>query len=181
MDQVDQHSGAVRRSLVRTVGAAAITVSALSVPVIAFGSASAATRHTTTFTVSSVKNAKLGTLLVSSRTLYTLRPSKVACNAACMKIWPPALLPKGVTKVTAGKGVSQAKLGTIKASGGRLQATYAGKALYWFSGDTGAGQVRGNITDAWGKWTDVVLAKPSGSGSAGSGSGGNTGSGGVAF
>jgi len=25
-----------------------------------------------------------------------------------------------------------------------------------------AGQVKGNVTDTWGKWADVVLAKPTG-------------------
>ena len=38
--------------------------------------------------------------------------------------------------------------------------TYAGKPLYWFSGDTAAGQVHGNVTDTWGKWSAVVTAKP---------------------
>jgi len=90
-----------------------------------------------------------------------------------------------VTKATAGTGVSASKLGTVKRSGGALQVTYSGKPLYWFSGDTGAGQVHGNVTDTWGKWSDVVTAKSasssSGSGST-SGSGGSTaGSGGVSF
>jgi hypothetical protein len=42
-----------------------------------------------------------------------------------------------------------------------LQVTYAGKALYWYSGDTAPGQVKGNLTDTWGKWSDVVLVKAS--------------------
>ena len=60
--------------------------------------------------------------------------------------------------------------------------TYAGKPLYWFFGDTAPGQVHGNITDKWGKWSVVVTAKP---GHASSGSGGtpttSAGSGGVSF
>ena len=35
-----------------------------------------------------------------------------------------------------------------------------GKRLYWFVDDTAPGQVNGNITDKWGKWSVVVLAKP---------------------
>ena len=55
--------------------------------------------------------------------------------------------------------------------------TYAGKPLYYFSGDTAAGQVHGNVTDTWGKWTAVVTVKAaaktsSSGGSSSSGSGG---------
>jgi predicted lipoprotein with Yx(FWY)xxD motif len=111
--------------------------------------------------ISSFKSAKLGSILTDGRTLYTLKPSAAACTAACHKIWIPILLPKGVTKATAGVGVSAAKLGTIKVTGG-TQVTYGGKALYWFFQDTAAGQVKGNVTDTWGKWADIVLAKPAG-------------------
>ena len=41
----------------------------------------------------------------------------------------------------------------MKRSGGTLQVTYSGKPLYWFSGDNAAGQVNGNVTDTWGKWS----------------------------
>jgi Secreted repeat of unknown function len=53
----------------------------------------------------------------------------------------------------------------VTRSGGVRQVTYQGKALYWFSGDTGAGQVNGNVTDEWGKWTSVDSKKVSSSGS----------------
>src|SRR5580698_5885630 len=111
--------------------------------------------------ISTFKSAKVGTILSDGRTVYTLKPSATACTAACHKIWIQVLLPKGVTKATAGPGVSAAKLGTVKVAGGRLQVTYGGKALYWFFQDK-AGQVKGNVTDTWGKWTDVVLAKATG-------------------
>ena len=41
----------------------------------------------------------------------------------------------------------------------RLQVTYSGKPLYFFSGDTAAGQVHGNVSDTWGKWSAVVTVK----------------------
>jgi predicted lipoprotein with Yx(FWY)xxD motif len=66
-----------------------------------------------------------------------------------LKIWPELLLPKGVTKATAGHGVNAAKLGTVTRTGGGLQVTYAGKPLYWFYKDTAAGQVNGVSTDTW--------------------------------
>jgi len=151
----------------------------------AAGAAAAATTHTTkSVVISTVKNKTRGTLLVSGKTLYTLKANKVACTASCLKIWPAVTLPKGATKAVAGTGVSAAKLGTVKLARGVLQVTYAGKRLYWFSGDTAAGQVHGNVADTWGTWSDVVTVKAatSGSGSgSGSGTGTNTGTGGVAF
>jgi predicted lipoprotein with Yx(FWY)xxD motif len=159
-----------------------LAIGGLSLSAVAAGTAGAATR----VVVSATKSGQLGTILVSGNTLYTLKASSTACTALCLQIWPELLLPKGVTKAKAGTGVSASKLGTVKRAHGALQVTYAGKALYWFSGDTSAGQVNGNVTDAWGKWSDVVTAKAAGSGSAGSGagsgSGGSTaGSGGASF
>ena len=153
-------------TLARWVGAI-VAVGGISLSVIASSEAGAAS----TVTVSSTKNAKLGTILVSGKTLYTLKPGSTACTAACLKIWPALVLPTGVTKAKAGSGVSAAKLGTVKRNG-VVQVTYAGKPLYYFVGDTTTGQVNGDLTDTWGKWTAVVTKK-----SANSSSGANTGSG----
>ena len=135
-------------------------------------------------TVSTTKNAKMGTILVSgNKTLYTLKPSSTACTAACLKIWPALVLPAGVTKAKAGSGVSASKLGTVKHNGA-VQVTYGGKPLYFFVGDTAAGQVNGVVTDTWGKWTAVVTKKSasSSSGSSNSGTGNSSaGGGGAAF
>lgn len=122
----------------------------------------AATSHrTANLTISTLATKNFGTILTSSRTVYTLSPSKVACTATCLSYWHEVLLPKGATRAIAGRGVSAAKLGTIARPGARRQVTYAGRALYWFVGDTAPGQVRGNVTDSWGKWSAVVLVKPS--------------------
>jgi predicted lipoprotein with Yx(FWY)xxD motif len=135
--------------------------------------------------VSTTKSTKYGTILVSGKTVYTLKASKTACGAACLKVWPELVLPTGVTAATAGSGVNAAKLGTVALPGGVLQVTYAGKPLYLFYKDTKPGQVKGAVTDKWGKWSVVVTVKPTGSGagsSSNSGSGGSTaGSGGVSF
>ena len=63
--------------------------------------------------ISTAKNAKLGTILVSDdgNTVYTLKPSKTACTAECLKAWPPVLLPDGVTTATAGTGVDAVEAG----------------------------------------------------------------------
>jgi predicted lipoprotein with Yx(FWY)xxD motif len=135
-------------------------------------------------TVGTTKNAKMGTILVSGKTLYTLKPSTTACTAACLKVWPALVLPSGVTKAKAGSGVTASKLGTVKRNG-VVQVTYGGKPLYFFVGDTKAGQVNGNVTDTWGKWTAVVTKKSansSSSSSSNSGSGNSSaGGGGAAF
>ncbi len=108
--------------------------------------------------ISTSKSATFGTILVSGNTLYTLKPSKTACTAQCMKIWPAAVLPQGVTAATAGPGVKSSKLGTVTRANGVHQVTYAGQALYHFVKDTAPGQVNGNVTDTWGKWSDVATA-----------------------
>jgi predicted lipoprotein with Yx(FWY)xxD motif len=119
--------------------------------------ATAATRPTTTTTVSTAKNPKLGTILVSGTTVYALRSSKTACTAKCLKVWRPVLLPRGVMAATAGTGVDASKLGTIATTNGALQITYSGQPLYWFAKDTAPGQVKGNVKNKWGKWYAVVL------------------------
>ena len=82
-------------------------------------------------------------------------------------MWPPLLLPKGVTKATAGHGVDAAKLGTTKMSNGKLQVTYGGKALFRFYKDTAPGQVNGDkVSDQWGKWTLYTTVKANSSGTA---------------
>ena len=98
-------------------------------------------------------------MLVSGNTVYTLKPSKTACDAKCLKARPPVLLPDGVTSPTAGTGVDASKLGTMATADGAMQITYAGKPLYWFAKDKAPGQVHGNVTDKWGKWATVVTAK----------------------
>ena len=162
--------------LLRLTGAV-VAVGALSSSIAAGGAAGAATSSV----VSTSKNTQYGTILVSGNTVYTLKASKVACKAACLKIWPPVMLPTGVAKATAGPGVNASRLGTVKRSGDR-QVTYGGKALYYFIGDGGPGQVKGNLTDTWGKWSVVVTVKPA---HPSTGSGGtkttNAGSGGVSF
>lgn len=116
-------------------------------------------RATSAVVISTAKSPAIGTYLVSDRAVYTLKPSKVACTATCWKAWPPVLLPKGVTRATAGKGVKAGELGTAVVPGGARQVTYAGKALYWFYKDTAVGQVRGVLADKWGSWSTYVTAK----------------------
>jgi predicted lipoprotein with Yx(FWY)xxD motif len=173
-----------RRKSFRTLRAVGMAGALFAVGGVSTAFAAGTAGAQTSSSVATMKTTKFGTILVSGNTVYTLQPSKTACTTQCLKIWPEVLLPKGVTKAKAGSGVDASKLGTIKRSGGTLQVTYAGKPLYWFVGDTAHGQVNGNITDAWGKWSVYVTSKAgatssnSGSGSSG---GSSAGSGGVSF
>ena len=158
------HSGrfSTRRTPVR-VAAAALAAGTLCFSLIVAGSAGAVSNHKTKrLVLSTIQTSTYGTILFSGKTVYTLKASNVACTAKCQRIWPLLLLPKGVTKATAGRGVSAAKIGTVMRKGGARQVTYSGKPLYWFEFDSAPGQVNGNITDTWGKWSVVVMTTPAG-------------------
>lgn len=145
---------------------AGATLGAISVPL--WGATPASASHAR-ITISTMNTASDGTVLVSGgKTVYTLQPSSTPCTSACFHIWPPVMLSSGQTKPSAGQGVKASQLSSVHVSGGR-QATYEGHRLYWYSGDTGSGQVNGNFTDQWGKWAAVVTAQASASSSPSSG------------
>jgi predicted lipoprotein with Yx(FWY)xxD motif len=179
MTQTNPAREALRGIQFRRLVRAGLVGGALSSSIAVAGMAGAATSTTSTV-VSTTKTTHFGTILVSSRTVYTLKPSKVACAAQCLSIWPPVLLPKGVTKVKAGSGVNAARLGTVKGESGSRQVTYGRMRLYYFVNDTARGQVNGNLTDEWGKWSVVVTVKPAHSSSGGTPTT-SAGSGGVSF
>lgn len=86
-----------------------------------------------------------GTVLTgpSGMTLYTHAGDSAttsACDGQCAVAWPPL---ETTSQPTAGAGVS-GQLGTLKRSDGTDQVTYAGKPLYYWQGDTKAGDATGN-------------------------------------
>ena len=105
-------------------------------------------------TVKVAQNSRFGSILVSpgGLTLYHMTSEKrgsIECTGACAKFWPPLLLTAGA-KQKAGSGVSAAKLGTIKRPDGHLQVTYNGLALYRYSLDRKAGDVKGEgVQGSW--------------------------------
>ena len=177
MGSLEQTSS--RRTSVGHIVAVALAVVALTALTGTPGIASAATSPRTASVIATTKNSKLGTILVADETVYALKPSKTACTAKCLKVWPPVLLSQGLMTATAGAGVDTAKLGTVATANGALQVTYAGKRLYWFFKDTAPGQVKGNVTDKWGKWYTMAAAKSSTGSKAPSTT--NAGTGGTAF
>ena len=118
-------------------------------------SSSPAASASTTATVIKTTAGSTGAFLTSSsgRAIYLwVKDGKnmSACNGACAGAWPPVTT---TGSVTAGSGVTASDLGTITRSGGTKQVTYDGHPLYYFSGDSAAGQTNGQGSDAFGaKW-----------------------------
>ena len=125
-------------------------------------------------TVDQTMNPTLNhTILVTQHglTLYYLTGESaghlLCTSAACLKLWPPLLVPSGVSRPSAGTGISMAKLGTVDRPGGRLQVTYNGRPLYLYAGDSAAGQANGNkITVSPGHTWLVITTGGSSSGGA---------------
>jgi predicted lipoprotein with Yx(FWY)xxD motif len=90
---------------------------------------------------------RLGQFVVTDGwTLYIYPPDRqrrVSCTKVeqCQQAWPPLFLSAG-HHVLAGAGVKQGLIGTIAGDGGRV-VTYNHWPLYYYIGDTKAGQVNG--------------------------------------
>jgi predicted lipoprotein with Yx(FWY)xxD motif len=160
------------------LGTAALAVGAVSATALSAGTAGAASGKQVTVSVTTIGKSKV--LTANGKPLYVLKPSSVSCGSGCLKIWPALTLPATATSATAGKGVQGSMLGTTAGPNGLMQVTYGGKPVYFFFKDKAGGKATGNITDKWGKWTDVVLSG-SGSGSSGNSGGTSAGSGGASF
>src|SRR3954453_24194418 len=88
-------------------------------------------------------DSRFGTILVDGRghTLYAVTkdgrgPSQ--CYGNCPKAWPPFY---ASSKPTAIGGARASYLGTTRRRGGRRQATYRGRPLYFYIGEKQAGQI----------------------------------------
>ena len=107
-----------------------------------------------------LKTVKIGGVDVLANadglTLYWFAPdtsTSSRCFGSCAIYWPPVS-----GSPAAGPGVT-GKLGTIKRSGGGLQATYDGHPLYTYIGDRGPGQANGNDLDLnGGFWYDIRIS-----------------------
>lgn len=75
-------------------------------------------------------------------------PGVSVCEGDCLAAWPPVTVPPGNT-VAAGEGVPGV-LGLTIATDGSTQVTYDGRPLYYWQGDTEAGQTTGHgVNDIW--------------------------------
>jgi predicted lipoprotein with Yx(FWY)xxD motif len=90
------------------------------------------------------------------KTLYTNTKEKggtIACTGTCVGTWPPL-----TGTATAGSGVT-GTMATITRPDGAVQVTYNGSPLYYYAGDSAAGQSTGQgIGGIW------YIASPTGAG-----------------
>ncbi|HET9198124.1 MAG TPA: hypothetical protein VFN92_07730 [Solirubrobacterales bacterium] len=103
-------------------------------------------------------SADFGVILfdAAGRTLYVFDGDPGAestCYGACARAWPPALT-EGEPKAR-GEAVS-AKVGAEKRRDGTVQLTYAGRPLYYFSGDKGGAEYNGQGARAFGGTWRVI-------------------------
>ncbi|MDE2078999.1 MAG: hypothetical protein KGI73_01285 [Patescibacteria group bacterium] len=99
-------------------------------------------------------NAKQGTYLIgfNGQALYTYDKDTATasnCTGACATAWPPYLVPDTSALGNIQAGVP-GKVGTITRADGTLQATYNGKPLYFYVGDTTENAVTGDgVKGVW--------------------------------
>lgn len=106
------------------------------------------------------QNATLGSYVAGKdgMSLYIFEKDTAgtsACSGNCAGTWPP-LTVASVADVTAGTGVT-GMLGTIQRADGTIQVTFAGRPLYYYAGDSAAGDTNGQ-----GKNNVWFLASPTG-------------------
>jgi predicted lipoprotein with Yx(FWY)xxD motif len=81
------------------------------------------------------------------------RGGKSTCRGGCARAWPPFIVGH---RPRAGFGVDARLLGTTRRPNGRLQATYAGRPLYYYVGDRAPGQILcQDVTEFGGTWRVV--------------------------
>ena len=106
-----------------------------------------------------ITTSKLGKILTDAqgRTLYLFTKDPTgssSCTGTCLSVWP-AFDSNGGAQ--AGGGVSPTLLGT--ASGSAAQVTYNGHPLYYYVGDTKAGDTNGqDLNQFGGSWYVVSPA-----------------------
>ena len=100
--------------------------------------------------VTTAISATFGAILTgpNGMTLYTHTGDSATastCTGACATAWPP-LATTG--QPTAGAGVT-GQLGTVSRADGTTQVTYDGHPLYYWQGDTKAGDVTGDKVEGF--------------------------------
>ncbi len=97
-------------------------------------------------TIKVVSTTSRGDVLVdgSGKTLYLFEKDSgtaSACTGGCAKAWP---ILSATPAVSGGSGVDASKLGSAHG-----QVTYNGHLLYYFSGDSAAGDMNGVDIEGW--------------------------------
>src|SRR5919199_4176890 len=75
------------------------------------------------------------------------------CSGTCAAAWPPFVV---AAAPRTGGGAAAPRIGTTRRRDGRLQATYAGRPLYYYVGDRKPGQILcQNVSEFGGLWLVV--------------------------
>jgi predicted lipoprotein with Yx(FWY)xxD motif len=154
----------VEEDMVSTsIGKAAVVVVAMGLLAAACSksstpSTSASTTQSAQPVTVSTASTSLGTFLVGpdGKSLYLFEAdtsSQSTCSGACAQGWPP-ITTNGPP--VAGSGVMQSLLSTSPRGDGTMQVVYNGHPLYYFAGDTKAGDTNGEGLNAFGAGWDVV-------------------------
>jgi predicted lipoprotein with Yx(FWY)xxD motif len=111
-------------------------------------------------TINVTQDATMGAYITGKDglTLYLFTPDTAtssACTGGCADTWPALTLPAGQSP-TAGAGVT-GTFSTLTRTDGTIQVVFNGHPLYYFSGDSAAGQTNGQGLS--GKW---YIVSPSG-------------------
>ncbi len=135
------------------LAAAVLSVAALVVSTLGLSTAASAVGSSgKPLTITAERVANVGTVLATKSGLtlyrYSVDPAgTVTCTGVCAKVWPPLLLPKGVTRLKAPHGVKG--LSVVHVAGGRLQVFFHHQALYTFVSDK-KGQASGQgVENDW--------------------------------
>jgi predicted lipoprotein with Yx(FWY)xxD motif len=105
-----------------------------------------------------VKASPFGRVLFDGRgyVLYAFTRDahgKSSCSGACARAWPPYIVN---SRLRAGAGVAERRIGTTRRIGGSVQVTYAGRPLYYYVGDRRPGQILcQNVAEFGGVWRVV--------------------------
>jgi predicted lipoprotein with Yx(FWY)xxD motif len=100
-----------------------------------------------------VGNGAVGAFLTGDdgKTLYIFKRDSggsSACDADCATNWPPLVVADGKVPA-AGDGVTGA-LTTFARADGSMQVAYKGAPLYYYAGDSAAGDTNGEgVGDVW--------------------------------
>jgi len=123
-----------------------------------YGGGGASTTTPTGAATVKTATTNLGAILVdgSGRTLYLFekdQPNQSACSGACVAAWP---VDRSSGAPQAAGGARAALLGTIRRGDGSTQVTYNRHPLYYYAGDSAAGQQNGQGLNAFGATWFVV-------------------------
>jgi predicted lipoprotein with Yx(FWY)xxD motif len=132
---------------------AAACTSASSSPTTTKATPTGSSAPSKSFRLASATLPSVGSVLTGPNglTLYyftTDSPTSTTCTGACAMVWPPLVVPAGTQPVLT-SGVP-GTLGTVVRPDGSTQVTYDGHLLYYFQGDTAAGQDKGQgVAGMW--------------------------------